>query len=81
MASFLVCAISNKPAEVPVVSKKSGIVFEKSTIEKYIDINGKCPKTGEKLENSDLIEIRRSHFITRIGWIRIAASIRKTLDT
>ena len=58
MSSYLVCAVSQKPVEVPVVSSKSGLVFEKGTIEKYIDINGCCPITGEKLEYSDLIPIK-----------------------
>jgi pre-mRNA-processing factor 19 len=58
MSSFLVCAVSQKPAEVPVVSMRSGLVFEKATIEKYIDINGCCPITSEKLEHSDIIPIK-----------------------
>lgn len=58
MASFLVCALSKKPAETPVVSRRSGLVFEKSTIEKYIDINGSCPLTGDKLDHADLVAIR-----------------------
>jgi len=58
MASLILCAVSQTPAENPVVSIKSGLVFEKSVIEKYIDINGRCPITGEPLESADLVPIR-----------------------
>lgn len=60
MASFFVCSISKQKAENPVVSKRSGLIFEKSTIEKYIDINQSCPVTGEKLEYADLVEVKSS---------------------
>lgn len=59
MSSYLLCSVSQKPSQTPVVSSKSGLVFEKSTIEKYIDINGCCPITGEKLEYSDLVPVKR----------------------
>ena len=58
MSTFAVCCLTGKPADQPVVCAKSGLVFEKSTIEKYIDINHTCPVTGEPLENSDLVPIR-----------------------
>lgn len=58
MATFLLCSISKKTAECPVVCTKTGLVFEKSTIEKHIDINGTCPITGEKIDAQDLVQIR-----------------------
>ncbi len=44
------------PSE-PVVSKKSGHVFERKLIEKYIAAEGKCPVTGEALTVEDLLPI------------------------
>ncbi|CDU23714.1 probable PRP19-non-snRNP spliceosome component required for DNA [Sporisorium scitamineum] len=54
------CAISGEPPKVPVVSKKSGLVYEQRLIHKYINENGKDPVTGDTLELDDLIEIKSS---------------------
>ncbi|KAJ2920366.1 hypothetical protein MD484_g156, partial [Candolleomyces efflorescens] len=54
------CAISGEPPLEPVVSAKSGNVYEKRLIVKYIHENGTDPTTGEKLEESDLITIKAS---------------------
>ncbi|TFK41281.1 WD40-repeat-containing domain protein [Crucibulum laeve] len=53
------CAISGEPPQEPVVTK-SGKVYEKRLIVKYINENGTDPITGEKLEESDLIAIKAS---------------------
>ena len=52
------CAISGVTPEHPVVSTKSGALFEKSAIERYIDSTGKCPITSEPLEVSDLLPVK-----------------------
>ncbi|EST09743.1 WD40 repeat [Kalmanozyma brasiliensis GHG001] len=54
------CAISGEPPKVPVISKKSGLVYEQRLIQKYINDNGKDPVTGDTLELDDLIEIKSS---------------------
>lgn len=56
------CAISGEPPKVPVVSKKSGLVYEQRLIHKYIHDNGKDPVTGDTLELDDLIEIKSGKF-------------------
>lgn len=40
------CAISGNLLEDPVVSKKSGHIFERSLIEKHIESMQECPITG-----------------------------------
>ncbi|RXW18917.1 hypothetical protein EST38_g6935 [Candolleomyces aberdarensis] len=52
------CAISGEPPQEPVVSVKSGNVYEKRLIIKYIHENGTDPTTGEKLEESDLVTVQ-----------------------
>lgn len=52
------CALSGQPPEHPVVSAKSGLLFERSPVEKYIELNGKCPVTGEELSVEDLIVVK-----------------------
>lgn len=56
------CAISGEPPQEPVVSTKSGNVYERRLIVKYINENGTDPITGEKLEESDLLEIKACMF-------------------
>ncbi|KAG6919599.1 hypothetical protein DXG01_004263 [Tephrocybe rancida] len=54
------CAISGEPPQEPVVSTKSGKVYERRLIVKYITENGTDPVTGDKLEEADLITIKAS---------------------
>ena len=56
------CAISGEPPQEPVVSAKSGKVYERRLIVKYINENGTDPVTGDKLEESDLIAIKASAY-------------------
>lgn len=59
------CGISGEPPQDPVVSSKSGHVYERRLIQKYITENGTDPLTGEKLEENDLITVKAS---TCIYW-------------
>ncbi|KAI3660246.1 hypothetical protein MP638_005109 [Amoeboaphelidium occidentale] len=52
------CAISGEVPQIPVVSVKSGHLFEKSLIEKYIEEHHKCPVTGVDLDLEDLVEVK-----------------------
>ncbi|KAF9243833.1 nuclear matrix protein NMP200 [Melanogaster broomeanus] len=54
------CGISGEPPQDPVVSAKSGHVYERRLILKYINDNGTDPLTGEKLEESDLLTVKAS---------------------
>ena len=59
----MMCAISGEAPEEPVASKKSGAVFEKRLIEKYIQENGKDPVSGEELDLDDLLPIRSARTV------------------
>lgn len=53
------CAISGESVDEPVVSVKSGHIFEKRMIEKSLHANqGRCPITDQPLELSDLIPLK-----------------------
>lgn len=54
------CGISGNVPEQPVVSLKSGALFEKRLVEKYVRETGKCPVTGETLTAEDLLPLRVS---------------------
>ncbi|KAK4052015.1 hypothetical protein OIO90_004545 [Microbotryomycetes sp. JL221] len=55
----LFCAISGQPPLKPVVSTKSGTVYEHSLILKYLqDNSGKDPISGDQLSEDDLVELK-----------------------
>ena len=52
------CAISGTIPSEPVVSKKSGHIYEKRLILKALETNdGKCPQTNQFLDQADLIPL------------------------
>ena len=64
------CSISGEVPEEPVISSKSGHLFERRLVEKYIAAEGKCPATGEELSVDDLLPVRSS--------IRVPTEVVKT---
>ncbi|KAK0704414.1 WD40-repeat-containing domain protein [Lasiosphaeris hirsuta] len=55
--------ISGEIPEEPVVSRKTGTVFEKRLILKYIEENGKEPGTDEELHPEDLLDVKTSRVV------------------
>lgn len=55
---MLVRAVSNAVPEDPVVDPKTGYVYERSLIEKYLHDQGKCPMTGGQLSKEDLLPLK-----------------------
>lgn len=53
MAKF-VCALSGEPCEYPVVSPRSGEIFERRLIIKFIEENGSDPLNNEQLDITDV---------------------------
>ncbi|CAO1615177.1 unnamed protein product [Sympodiomycopsis kandeliae] len=54
------CAISGEPPQVPLISVKSGLVYEARLIRRYIEESGKDPITGQELKEEDLVEVKTS---------------------
>ena len=55
----LVHAVSSQVPEEPVVDTRSGYVYERRLIEKYLHEQGnKCPMTGGPLSSEDLVPIK-----------------------
>jgi len=54
------CSLPGQTPEDAVVSNKSGHLFERRLIEKYIDNTGKCPVTNEALAKDDLLAVKTS---------------------
>jgi hypothetical protein len=52
------CTISGEVPEEPVVSKKSGHVYERRLIEKAIEQTGRCPATGLELSRDGARRLR-----------------------
>ncbi|KAK8801928.1 hypothetical protein WA158_006323 [Blastocystis sp. Blastoise] len=57
------CAISGQVPEEPVVNKKTGHLYEKRLIYKYIESEGKDPITGEELTKDDLLEVQSAQAV------------------
>lgn len=55
---FYLFTVSNEVPEHPVVSPRSGAIFERRLIEKYIVENECDPINGEHLKAEELIEIK-----------------------
>lgn len=56
----MICAISGEPAREPVISPKSGSIFEKSLIVNYISTSGKDPINDQSLTIDELIPVNTS---------------------
>lgn len=54
----MLVTVSGVIPEEPVISRKSGHLFEKRLVSKYIEENGTCPVTGEALSTEDLIAVK-----------------------
>eukprot|EP00484_Ammonia_sp_Unknown_P019851 CAMPEP_0197024328 /NCGR_PEP_ID=MMETSP1384-20130603/4890_1 /TAXON_ID=29189 /ORGANISM="Ammonia sp." /LENGTH=587 /DNA_ID=CAMNT_0042452693 /DNA_START=53 /DNA_END=1816 /DNA_ORIENTATION=+ len=52
------CSISNTICQHPVVSRKTGHIFEKDLLEKHLKIHKTCPVTSEAMSMEDVIEIK-----------------------
>lgn len=59
----MLCAISGEAPEVPVVSKKTGTVYEKRLIDKYIEEHGKEPGTDAELDVEDLLPLKAGRVV------------------
>jgi pre-mRNA-processing factor 19 len=64
MSHYLVCSISGKPASEPVVSTKTGKLYERSTLAKHIDMYGTDPLTNEPMNQDDFIMVNGRVFFT-----------------
>mmetsp|Transcript_24199 Transcript_24199/g.33557 ORF Transcript_24199/g.33557 Transcript_24199/m.33557 type:complete len:497 (-) Transcript_24199:171-1661(-) len=54
----MACSISGEIATDPVVSLKSGHLFERRLIEKQINATGRCPITDQDLTKEDLLSVK-----------------------
>ncbi|KAJ3682398.1 hypothetical protein LUZ60_014971 [Juncus effusus] len=59
----MICAISGEVAEEPVVSKKSGLLYERRLIERYIQDHGRCPVTKEELSLDDIVPVKTDKIV------------------
>lgn len=57
------CGISGEVCEEPVLSRPSGVVYEKRVILKYIEAEHKDPANGEELTPDDLITVKSSKVV------------------
>jgi len=58
--SINTCAMTGKILEFPLISSKTGLVFEKESILSHIEKTGQCPITGQEITKDDLVEVKIS---------------------
>lgn len=54
----LLAAVSGEVPQEPVVSRKSGHLYEKRLILKHLEADGRDPVTGEDMSPDDLLELQ-----------------------
>jgi len=54
----MLCSICGHTPQEPVVSIKTGHIYEKRLIEEYIKLHKKCPVTGVELTENDIIPLK-----------------------
>ncbi|KAG6757305.1 hypothetical protein POTOM_037613 [Populus tomentosa] len=57
------CSISGEVPGEPVVSKRSGLLYEKRLIERHISEYGKCPITGEPITMDDVVPVETGKIV------------------
>lgn len=55
--SLFACALSGQPLQHAVVSRKTGILFEREAIEQHLENSSECPITHQPLSSADLITL------------------------
>lgn len=59
VASCLPCfSVSGEVPQEPVISVKTGHLFERRLIEKYLKVGNKCPISGVELAETDLLSVQ-----------------------
>jgi len=65
-----ICSFTNQATNNPVVSTKSGHIFDKEAIETHLSENSVCPITNKPLTQADLIPLNGiKSFFTHQGSI------------
>ncbi|KAK8966263.1 U-box domain-containing protein 72 [Platanthera guangdongensis] len=59
----MICAISGEVPEEPVISRKSGLLYERRLIERHIADYGKCPVTKEELTMEDILPVKTNKIV------------------
>ncbi|KAF2556478.1 hypothetical protein F2Q68_00012844 [Brassica cretica] len=68
------CAISGEVPVEPVVSKKSGLLYEKRLIETHVSDFGKCPVTGEPHTIDDIVAVKTGK-VTQLFGLFVAEAV------
>lgn len=55
---FALASVSGEVPQEPVVSRKSGHLYEKRLILKHLEADGRDPVTGEDMSPDDLLELQ-----------------------
>jgi len=71
--SWNLCSITGEQLQTPVLSRKTGHMFEKRIVEQYVNATGLCPITQQPLALEDLIPV-----VSKLNTLRRAISTQPT---
>jgi pre-mRNA-processing factor 19 len=54
----MICSISQQVADLPVASRVSGHVYERTIIARHLALHGSCPFTGQPMQEADLVPLQ-----------------------
>ena len=58
MASQLICTLSGSAINDPVVCTLTGHIYERSSLTKYMELNGTCPISGKPLSEDLIVPLK-----------------------
>ena len=61
LSFFFNLSVSGEVPQDPVISTKTGHLFERRLIEKYLAAGGKCPISGMDLSETDLLPVQGTY--------------------
>lgn len=62
-------SVSGEVPQEPVISTKTGHLFERRLIEKYLTAGGKCPISGVDLNETDLLSVQGMFMYVHVFYI------------
>lgn len=79
--SIYYCSLTGEKAEVPVANKKTGHVYDRHNIEKYINANQTDPVTNLLLTKDDIVPIKGNGFFISFKINGIVSNVVKPRPT
>ena len=54
----MICNLTKQPTKYPVISKKTGFIFDRKAIVEHLGVDNSCPVTGKPMYADDILVLR-----------------------